>query len=194
MKLRWLLPAVGLLLMTAGARAQVGLYITPMGTHVTNSQADTGVFAFLGQDATSRTFGGVGIGAYYELGHDPKVNFAVDMRDEVEHGGGAFMNSFLVGAKVSGKLANPRLKPYVQLSGGLGSTRSPLSVVKADKAMYKVYAGMDIALNPHVDFRALEIGYGTLTTISSALYGGSKPIPAADLLSFASGFVFRFGK
>ena len=49
-------------------------------------------------------------------------------------------------------------------------------------------------LQKHVDFRVLEIGYGSLTTVSSADVGGGGTlnIPAANQLSFSSGFVFRF--
>ncbi len=194
MKLQWLLPAVGLCLVTLGARAQVGLYVNPMGSRVTDSQADNGVFTFLGQNETSRVFGGVAIGGYYGLTHDPKFNVSVDLRDEVEHGGGALLNEFLIGVRLDGKLSNERWKPYVQVSGGVGTTRGELNVQKANKGAIKVYGGVDYALNRHVDFRVLEVGYGTLTVVNSSLYGVPPSIPSADLLSFSSGLVFRFGK
>ncbi len=194
MKLRWLFPAVGLLLLTAGARAQIGIYVNPMATHITDSTADNGVFTFLGPNNTSRTFGGVAIGGYYDLAHDPKFDIGVDVRDELEHGGGALLNSFLFGVRLDGKPANSRLRPYVQVSGGIGTSRGELSVQRANKAMVKVYGGLDYKLSPHVDFRTLEVGYGSVTVINSSLYGFPPVIPAAKLLSFSSGLVFRFGK
>ena len=194
MKLRWLLPAVGLLAMTIGARAQIGAYVNPMATHITDSQADNGVFTFLGPDTTSRTFGGVMIGGYYDLTHAPKFNVGVDVRDEVEHGGGALLNDFLFGLRAEGKLSNPRFKPYVQVSGGLGTSRGETSPQRANKGMVKVFAGLDYALGKHVDFRTLEVGYGTVTVINSSLYSIPPTIPAMHLLSFSSGLVFRFGK
>ena len=43
-------------------------------------------------------------------------------------------------------------------------------------------------------FRVAEIGYGSLTTVSSATVGsgGNLAIPAANLISFSTGLVFRF--
>jgi hypothetical protein len=46
----------------------------------------------------------------------------------------------------------------------------------------------------HVDLRAIEIGYGSLTTVSSATVGagGNVAIPSSTLINFSSGLVFRF--
>lgn len=193
MKLRLLLALLATVLLSSAAQAQIGLYLNPIVTNVSDSQTDTGVFAFLGQGSTSRIFGGVSMGGYIDLGHTPKLNFGVDVRDELEHGNSALLNSFLIGGRLSGQLGRPALKPYVQLSGGLGTTRSPLSVVRANKPMYKIYAGVDYSLSRHVDFRVIEVGYGSVTPISTSLYGGAAPYPAVKLLSFSSGLVFRFG-
>jgi hypothetical protein len=45
-----------------------------------------------------------------------------------------------------------------------------------------------------VDFRVIEVGYGSLKTVSSATVGagGNIAIPASTLLHFSSGLVFRF--
>jgi hypothetical protein len=44
-----------------------------------------------------------------------------------------------------------------------------------------------------VDFRAIEIGYGSLTTAStSTIASTGTTIPASNLVSFSSGLVFRF--
>lgn len=45
-----------LLLLVPASHAQIGLYVNPIATHVTNSVADTGPFAFPGDGVTSRTF------------------------------------------------------------------------------------------------------------------------------------------
>src|ERR1700684_1031338 len=100
MKLRWLLAALGLALMPLSARAQVGLYFNPIVTHVSNSQPDAGPFAFLGQGDTSRIFGRISMGGYIALGHDPRFAFGLDLRDELQHGNSALLNSFLVGARI----------------------------------------------------------------------------------------------
>jgi len=46
-------------------------------------------------------------------------------------------------------------------------------------------------LNRHIDWRVIEVGYGSVTTISSYLYSGPVVVPAAQLLNFSTGFVFR---
>lgn len=192
MKLRWFLAGLGLALLPLGARAQVGIYFNPIVTHVWNSQADSGPFAFLGQGSTSQTFGGFSTGAYIDLGHAPKYAFGLDMRDELEHGNNALLNSFLVGARISAKAPKSVFKPYLQLSGGAGTTHSPVSPARVTKALYKIYAGVDYGLGRHVDFRVVEVGYGSLTTVSNSQFGGTTSIPAARLLSFSTGLVFRF--
>jgi hypothetical protein len=57
-----------------------------------------------------------------------------------------------------------------------------------------IYGGADYTLARHVDFRMIEIGYGSATTVSSATVGagGNTVIPASKMVSFSSGLVFRF--
>ena len=87
-----------------------------------------------------------------------------------------------------------RLKPYLQVSGGVGTTRAPLTAVRTSKAMAKVYVGVDYAINRRLDFRAVEIGFGELTTTSTAQYNSALNYPADKLISFSSGLVVHFGK
>lgn len=191
MKLRWLLAALGLALMPLGAHAQIGLYFNPIATRVSNSQADTGPFAFLGAGNTSETFGGLSMGGYYDLSHAPKVALGVDVRDELEHGNSALLNSFLFGIRAEGKAPKAVFKPYVQLSGGVGSTHSPLNPARSNKFMYKIYGGLDYGLGKHVDWRVVEIGYGSITTVNSTQFGTTSTYPASQVLSFSAGLVFR---
>ena len=191
MKLRFLVPALTLALITIGAQAQGGLYFNPIVTRVSNSTPDTGDFAFLGSGNTSRIFGGVMIGGYYEVYHAPKFDFSLDLRDEIEHGNSAALNSLLFGGHFVYKPAHSTLKPYVQLSIGDGRTTSPLSPIHVSKLEYAAFVGVDRPLNRHVDWRIIEVGYGSVTTISSYLFDGPTVIPAARLINFSTGFVFR---
>jgi hypothetical protein len=193
MKLRFLVPILALGFAAAAAQAQVGLYFNPVVTRISNSTADTGPFAFLGSGNTSQTFGGVVFGGYYDFMHSPKFDVGVDMRDAIEHGNNAAINSFMVGARVAFKLNNPRLRPYVEVAVGDGHTRSPLSPVHVNNLEVNGFVGADYALNRHIDFRAFEIGYGTVKTISTATYNSTVSIPSARLLNYSTGFVFRFG-
>jgi hypothetical protein len=81
MKLRFLVPAFALALTTIAAHAQIGLYFNPVVSRVSISTPDTGPFAFLGDNATSRIFGGVDFGGYYEFAHYAKADVSVDVRD-----------------------------------------------------------------------------------------------------------------
>jgi hypothetical protein len=191
MKLRFTVLALTLAFSTIGAYAQVGLYFNPYVSRISNSVADTGPFAFLGQNDTSQIFGGVVIGGYYELYHAPKFNFSVDMRDAIEHGNNASLNSFLVGGRLTAKLDHSIFKPYLQGSIGDGRTRPGLNPIHVNKFEYDIYAGVDRPLNRHIDWRVLEVGYGSVTTISSYLYEGPVVIPQAKLINFSTGFVFR---
>jgi hypothetical protein len=191
MKLRFPVLALALALTTVGAAAQGGLYFNPIVTRISNSKADTGPFAFLGQNTTSRFFGGVVFGGYYDVYHQPKFDVSLDMRDSIVHGGDASLNSFLFGVRVAAKPSEKIFRPYGQLSVGAGTTKSPLSPVHASKFIFDIAAGIDHPLNRHVDWRVAEIGYGSVTTISSYLYSGPTPIPAAQLFHLSTGFVFR---
>ena len=56
MKLRYYATVVVLALTTVAAHAQVGVYFNPIAIRVSNSVADTGPFAFLGENTKSRVF------------------------------------------------------------------------------------------------------------------------------------------
>jgi hypothetical protein len=192
MNFRYLALAVGLALTTLAAHAQVGLYINPVAIRVSNSQADTGPFAFLGENSKSNIFYGVNIGGYYNFYHQGKTEVGIDIRDSFTNGNSATLNSFLVGVRVATEPFKRPLKPYLQASVGVGTTRPPTSSVRSNRAQFGIFGGVDYTLNRHVDFRVVEIGFNSLTTASSSTIGGVGNIPASKLLSFSTGLVFRF--
>jgi len=194
MKLRSLAAVAVLVIATVAAHAQVGLYFNPVAIRVSNSSADAGPYAFLGQNSTSQVFYGFDFGGYYDFLHSGPLSAGVDVRESDLHANNAMLRSFLVGARVSAKPFTRPIKPYVQLSVGLGTTKAPTSTVHISKLDYAIYGGIDYTLKKHIDFRVLEIGYGSLTTVSSADVGGGAllNIPAASQVSFSSGLVFRF--
>jgi hypothetical protein len=197
MKLRFLVPAFALVLAATAAHAQVGIYFNPVVSRISNSKADTGSFAFLGDGQTSQIFGGVDFGGYYEFAHTSKLDVSIDARDAIQHGNSASLNSFMVGARVAAKPLAFHLKPYGQLSVGAGRTRAPLNSAHIEKLEYAIYGGVDKPLNKHVDWRVVEVSYGSLSTINSSTFGvptttTSTSFPSARLLGFSTGFVFRF--
>ena len=197
MKLRFLVPAFALALTTIAAHAQTGIYFNPVVSRISNSKADTGPFAFLGDGQTSQIFGGVDFGGYYEFAHYTKTNISIDMRDTIQHSNNASLNSFMVGVRVAAKpMAFFNLKPYGQVSVGAGRSKAPESGAHIEKLQYAVFGGVDKPLNKHVDWRIVEISYGSLSTINSTTFLAD-PItptsfPSAKILGFSTGLVFRF--
>jgi hypothetical protein len=211
MKLRLLVPCLALGLINLAAFAQdnpsqvnpsnasttgvgptdVGLYVNPVGVHISNSQADSGTFAFLGEGATSRTFYGANIGGYVNFFHAPKFDAGIDIRDSIVTGNGAHLNSFLVGARFIAKPIAESFKPYLQVSIGAGSSKPPTSPIHLTRLQYGVYAGLDYTLAKHVDFRAVELGYGSVTTINSGDFNGPTTFGSSRMFSVSTGLVFR---
>jgi hypothetical protein len=197
MKLRYLATVVVLALTTVVAHAQneIGLYINPIATHVTNSTLDTSTFAFLGPTSTGRTFWGVNLGGYDDFYHAANgITAGIDVRWDDLRANNAALKDFLIGVRVSGKPFSRPIKPYIQASVGEGATKAPHSAISVKKVDYRISGGLDYTLQRHLDFRVIEVGYGMLTTISSATVGagGDVAIPQSGMLSFSSGLVFRF--
>ncbi len=137
MKLRFLVFCLALAMINLAARAQdnpsavnapsgtqidvgpgdVGLYVNPVGIHITNSQADSGVFAFLGDNKTSRMFWGATFGGYVNFIHNPKFDAGIDFRDTAVTGNNANLNSFLVGGRI---LPKPIAEKFQALFAGIG--------------------------------------------------------------------------
>ena len=182
----------GLAGMPAEAHAQGALYVNPIVTRITNSQMDTGPFSFLGASSTSQIFGGAVIGGYYEVYHAPKFVVSLDLRDAIEHGNNASLNSFLFGGRVATSPERSVYKPYVQGSVGDGRSRAPHTTITTNQFVYDVSGGIDRTLSRHVDWRMIEVGYGSVNTISSSMFSSSAAsIPASRLLNFSAGLVFR---
>ena len=182
-----------LLLLVPASRAQIGLYINPIATHVTNSVADTGPFAFLGDGVTSRTFWGASFGGYAGVHRSKSADTEIDIRDSYVGANNAHLNSFLLGLRVVMKPGESALRPFLQLSGGAGTSKSPYSTVHVTRGQYAAFGGVDYPVNRILDVRAVEVGYGSVSTVSSQTVGGGAgaSVPAARLVSVSAGLVFR---
>lgn len=194
MKLRFFVAAAALVMTASAAHAQVGLYFNPIATRVSNSTVDNSVFSFLGQNSTSRVFWGVNYGAYYDFTHAGSLTVGVDLRGTDMHANNGWMKDLLFGVRLSGDNVHGAWRPYAEGMFGAGFTKAPSSTIDKRKPEWRVLAGLDHPLGKHVDVRAIEVGYGTLQTISSYTVGngGNLVIPSSKVLSFSSGLVFRF--
>ena len=192
MKLRFFAAiVVSFAMTTIAAHAQVGIYVSPIATHIANSVADTGPFAFLGENSKSQWFYGISIGGYYDLYNQGKLRAGIDIRDTIQHGNNASVNQFLVGARVSGSPFKRPFKPYGQLSVGAGTTKAPTNQLHLTRAVFSGAGGVDYTLNRRFDWRIIEVSYGSLTTISTASIGSGQSIPNSRLLGLSTGIVIH---
>ncbi|MDP9038321.1 MAG: hypothetical protein M3O02_03480 [Acidobacteriota bacterium] len=211
MKLRLLLAAAVLLPAVSAVRAQTasapadspsgnsagnqfGIYLNPIAIRISNSVKDTSSFSFLGTSDTSRVFWGVDYGMYYDFLHTGAITVGADLRAANLHANNASLKDLLVGVRVSGQVGQSAWHPYAEAMIGGGWTKAPASAISVRKVQYQGFVGVDRPIGKHVDLRAIEAGYGSLHTISSATVGngGNVSIPASSLLSISSGLVFRF--
>ena len=170
-----------------------GIYLNPIVGRF-SSNADSGPFAFLGTGNTSRIFGGIDYGVYYDFLQNGKATLGIDMRDVVEHGNsGSSLNSFMVGVRISYKPSpGSRWRPYIMPQVGSGRSRSALSPIHKTNVEYGVSVGVDYRLGKHVDFRALELGYGSVTAVNSSEFNQPTNIGPTTIINASTGFVFRF--
>jgi hypothetical protein len=193
MRLRYVLAAVVLAAVAASARAQIGVYVNPVFTKISNTVPDTGPYAFLGDGATSRNFGGLDIGAYYNISHGPGAKFGVDVRETTVHSNNAALNIFSLAARVESAPLVHGIRPYAEIAAGAATSKAQLSQIHTTRGMFGIFGGVDYPLSRHVDFRVVEIGYGGVTTQNSYIYGSPNPIGSSRMIQVSSGLVFRFG-
>jgi hypothetical protein len=196
MKLRYLASVVLLALTTAShaqtEHGQAGLYLNPIAILATNSVADAGPYAFLGQNSKSAVFYGVNFGVLYDFPSPTKFSFGLDVRDSILHENNAGLNNFLVGPRLIGKVRDHPAHLYLEPVVGLGYTRAAQSQIHTKRVEYGVYGGLDWTLRNHIDWRVFEIGYGSNQTQSSEVIGGTIAVPSTNLINFSTGFVIRF--
>ncbi len=176
MKLRFLLLALATIFVAGNARAQGGAYFNPIVTIVHNSTTDTGPFAFLGENQKQQVFGGMMFGGYYDFYQTPGFKLGLDLRDEIEHGNDAGLNTFLFSPRFTYLPKNSKLKPYVQIGIGAGRTHSPKNPIHITRLESVFLVGVDRPISRHVDWRVFEVGAGTVQTASSSSLAGNSPI------------------
>lgn len=169
--------------LTAAAHAQFGVY----------GKFDLNHYNFNNGGTAATTFYGGGFGIYDDFVKLGPVRGGVDLRESLVSGGNYNYRSTLFGARVALKAPVLPLRPYVQASVGVGGTKSkgPFAAgisgaSYSNKFTYQVLGGLDWTVFPHVDFRALEIGFGRQSGVGSAAGSG-----ASTMVLVSSGIVFR---
>ena len=140
--------------------------------------------------------GGTG-GVYYDFMKLGPVRLGADLRGSVLttkrgayvnfNGSGARIYSVLGGVRASFHTPIASLKPYIQVSAGLGRSDYGLftqgstngQVVIHNNFEYQGLAGLDIKLLPILDWRVAELGYGGLNPFGT--YSHNYPIKQVSM-------------
>lgn len=183
MRLRWLALLLGVVVSSAPAFAQVGIYGEFDATRL--STGTTNVFE------TPGWYEGGGAGIYYDFIHLGPIGFGADLHGNLLSGNQEKFRSLLGGLRLVIKPPILPIRPYVQGSIGVGgATHGGLAnagSIYTNKLEYQVLGGLDYTFFPHLDWRVAEAGYGRITGISS----GASASPV-NLFTIGSGVVLRF--
>jgi hypothetical protein len=189
---------------TVSAHAQLGVYgeftvnrLSNIASSPLPAPTTTGPNARLN---TADPLGGTG-GIYYDFLKLGPVKLGADLRGSIlstKRGANVSFNdsgtriySALGGVRASFRTKYAPLKPYIQLSAGLGrsdyglsNTTSAGQVILYNNFEYEGLAGLDIKLLPIMDWRVAEFGYGGLNPFGT--YSHNYPIKQVSM-----GFVFH---
>lgn len=169
---------------SALASAQVGVYGRTPYLHDHDAVADT-----------SANYFGVGLGVYDDLVHLGPVRAGLDLRADYLFASQGRYRDLLAGIRLAVRVPVIGFTPYVQ--GSLGPAGTAYTGSRAQgvqtggyntKLLYGVFAGADVRLLPHFDFRAIEVGY----LRRSGTNGSANNNPAETLIVISSGIVVRF--
>jgi hypothetical protein len=179
-----LLCAVLLGLTGARAQAQLGVYGMYEYTRFTDNYV---------KQETSLNGGKFGV--YDDFVHLGPLRLGADLRGDVLTSNTLRYRSVLAGARLAVKPPILPIKPYLQASVGFGGTQSkgPFAAgISAPgyngKFLYQVLGGLDYTLIPHIDLRAIELGYGRETGTN----GTTGNNPSSSLFLLSAGAVVRF--
>jgi hypothetical protein len=131
---------------------------------------------------------GGGGGIYYDFKTFGPIRLGADLRGTITdgkqgaqayfRGTGTRIYSTLGGVRASFHTPWVPVKPYVQVSAGLGRSdyglfsagtgpNSSGGTVVHNNLQYEGFAGVDLRLLPIMDFRVVELGYGALTSFGT---------------------------
>ncbi len=191
---------------TASAHAQFGAYgmftVNRLSNIASSPQPTTPTDLANTRANTVDPLGGTG-GVYYDFMKLGPVRLGADVRGSILttkrgayinfDGGGARIYSALGGVRAVFHTKYAPLKPYIQVSAGLGRSDYGLftqgstangQVVIHNNFEYEGLAGVDLKLLPIMDWRVAEFGYGGLNPFGT--YSHNYPIKQVSM-----GFVFH---
>jgi hypothetical protein len=190
---------------TASAHAQFGAYgmftVDNLSNIASSPQPTTPTILANTRSNSVNPLGGTG-GVYYDFMKLGPMRLGADVRGSILttkrgayvnfNGGGARIYSVLGGVRGSFRTKYAPVKPYLQLSAGLGRSDYGLftqgstngQVVIHSNFQFEGLAGLDLKLLPIMDWRVIELGYGGLNPFGT--YSHNYPIKQIGM-----GFVFH---
>src|ERR1700716_1427685 len=158
---------------SVSAHAQVGVYGMFTVDRLSNIQSSPLLPSPAPRVDPVNPLGGTG-GVYYDFMKLGPIRLGADLRGSIlttkrgayvtNNGGGTRIYSALGGVRGVFHTPFAPLKPYVELSAGLGRSDYGLftngAVVLHNNFQYEGLAGLDIKLLPIMDWRVAEFGYG----------------------------------
>ena len=159
-----------LLLLAVPAVAQLGIYGSFNAERMSQPNATSPTYGSL---VSTNPIGGTG-GIYYDFKTVGPLRIGADLRGTIlttkrgaqasADGSGARIDSVLGGVRGVFHTPIAPLRPYVQLSAGLGRSNYGLYSPNLYSGFeYHAFAGLDVKLASLLDLRAIELGYGGLT-------------------------------
>jgi hypothetical protein len=182
---------------SVSAHAQVGVYGMFTVDRLSNIQSSPLLPSPAPRVDPVNPLGGTG-GVYYDFLKLGPIKLGADLRGSIlttkrgayvaANGGGTRIYSALGGVRGVFHTPFAPLKPYVELSAGLGRSDYGLftngAVVLHNNFQYEGLAGLDIKLLPIMDWRVAEFGYGGLDPFGANSH--NYPIKQVSM-----GFVFH---
>jgi hypothetical protein len=182
---------------SVSAHAQVGVYGMFTVDRLSNIQSSPLLPSPAPRVDPVNPLGGTG-GVYYDFMKLGPIRLGADLRGSIlttkrgayvtNNGGGTRIYSALGGVRGVFHTPFAPLKPYVELSAGLGRSDYGLftngAVVLHNNFQYEGLAGLDIKLLPIMDWRVAEFGYGGLDPFGANSH--NYPIKQVSM-----GFVFH---
>jgi hypothetical protein len=182
---------------SVSAHAQVGVYGMFTVDRLSNIQSSPLLPSPAPRVDPVNPLGGTG-GVYYDFFKLGPIKLGADLRGSIlttkrgayvtNNGGGTRIYSALGGVRGVFHTPFAPLKPYVELSAGLGRSDYGLftngAVVLHNNFQYEGLAGLDIKLLPIMDWRVAEFGYGGLDPFGANSH--NYPIKQVSM-----GFVFH---
>ena len=195
MSFRKFLPlvAVAASLFALPARAQFGAYATITGERVTGFQCQATNGPCASNDGSVRPFGS-NFGVYYDFRNIGPVRIGADLRGGVMtanksateyQSGSGLVRHYDALAGIRGSIGTPIriLRPYAEIAGGYAKSNAASldTTVYANYTQVQGLVGVDVAITPFFDIRAIELGAG-------ALFGTG----THSTQSIGAGLVFHF--